>query len=74
MKVSVSLPDDLIADIDQHVEDRSQLIESLLQYWRREQEQQALVEASLALDELKGNWEEEWQQAAITDWEASGGL
>jgi metal-responsive CopG/Arc/MetJ family transcriptional regulator len=72
MKVSVSLSDDLIAYIDRHVENRSQLIESLLQRWRKQQEQQALVEASLALDELNLGWEEEWEQAAITDWEASG--
>jgi metal-responsive CopG/Arc/MetJ family transcriptional regulator len=72
MKVSVSLSDDLIAYLDRHVENRSQLIESLLQRWRREQEQQALVEASLALDELNVEGEEAWQQAAITDWEASG--
>jgi metal-responsive CopG/Arc/MetJ family transcriptional regulator len=72
MKVSVSLSDDLIAYLDRHVENRSQLIEFLLQRWRREQEQQALVEASLALDELNVEGEEAWQQATITDWEASG--
>lgn len=70
MKVSISLSDDLIAYIDHHVENRSQLIESLLQDWRKQQEQQKLVDAAIALDELE--WNEEWEQAAITDWEASG--
>lgn len=72
MKVSVSLSDDLIAYVDRHVENRSQLIELLLQNWRKQQEQKALVEASLALDELNLGSEEEWEQSAITDWEASG--
>lgn len=72
MEVSVSLSDDLISYIDQHAENRRQLIESLLQRWRKEQEQHALVEASLALNDLNREWEKEWQQAAITDWEASG--
>lgn len=70
MKVSISLSDDLVAYLDQKVENRSQLIESLLQRWRHQQEQQILVEAAIALDELE--WDEEWQQATITDWEASG--
>ncbi|GAP98105.1 hypothetical protein [Leptolyngbya sp. NIES-2104] len=70
MKVSISLSDDLVAYLDQKVENRSQLIEALLQRWRKQQEQQILVEAAIALDELE--WDEEWQQAAITDWEASG--
>ncbi|HTL88811.1 MAG TPA: ribbon-helix-helix domain-containing protein [Leptolyngbya sp.] len=72
MKVSVSLSDDLIAYIDRRVENRSQLIESVLQHWRKQQEQQTLVEAALALDGLDLGWNEEWEQAAITDWEASG--
>ncbi|MER3434047.1 MAG: hypothetical protein C4288_11610 [Leptolyngbya sp. ERB_1_1] len=72
MKISVSLSDDLLAYVDQHVENRSQLIELLLQRWRKQQEQQALVEAALALDDLDLEWSEEWEQAAITDWEASG--
>lgn len=70
MKVSISLSDDLVAYLDQKVENRSQLIESLLQRWRKQQEQRILVEAAIALDELE--WDEAWQQAAITDWEASG--
>ncbi|MBE9009009.1 hypothetical protein IQ250_02175 [Pseudanabaenaceae cyanobacterium LEGE 13415] len=70
MKVSISLSDDLIAYIDRHVENRSQLIEALLQSWRKQQEQQKLVDAALALDDLE--WNEEWEQAAITDLEISG--
>jgi hypothetical protein len=46
-----------------------------LQAWRKQQEQQAMVEACLLLDELideLADEEEAWQQAAITYWEASG--
>jgi metal-responsive CopG/Arc/MetJ family transcriptional regulator len=63
MKVSISLPDELVRYIDDRVENRSRLIELLLQAWRKQQEQQAMELA----DE-----DEAWQQAAITDWEASG--
>jgi metal-responsive CopG/Arc/MetJ family transcriptional regulator len=72
MKVSISLPNELVQYIDGRVGNRSQLIESLLQEWRKHQEQQAMVEACLALDELNVGWGEEWEQAAITDWEVSG--
>ena len=75
MKVSISLPDELVRYIDDRVENRSRLIEILLQAWRKQQEQQAMVEACLLLDELSdelADEEEAWQQAAITHWEASG--
>ena len=75
MKVSISLPDELVRYIDQRVENRSRLVEVLLQAWRKQQEQQAMVEACLLLDELSDELTDEdeaWQQAAITDWEASG--
>jgi antitoxin ParD1/3/4 len=75
MKVSISLPDELVRYIDDRVEHRSRLIELLLQAWRKQQEQQAMVGACLLLDELSDELAEEdraWQQAAITDWEASG--
>jgi metal-responsive CopG/Arc/MetJ family transcriptional regulator len=74
MKVSISLPDELVRYIDQRVENRSRLVELLLQAWRKQQEQQAMVGACLLLDELSDELtdEEAWQQAAITDWEASG--
>lgn len=75
MKVSISLPDELVRYIDDRVENRSRLIELLLLAWRKQQEQQAMVEACLLLDELSdelADEEEAWQQAAITDWEASG--
>ncbi|MEG4586213.1 hypothetical protein QUA54_13495 [Microcoleus sp. MOSTC5] len=61
--------------IDDRVENPSRLIELLLQAWRKQQEQQAMVEACLLLDELSDQLTEEdeaWQQAAITEWEASG--
>ena len=45
MKVSISLPDELVRYIDDRVENRSRLIEILLQAWRKQQEQQAMVEA-----------------------------
>lgn len=72
MKVSISLSDELVAYLDKRTKNRSQLIESLLQQWRKNQEQQAMVEACIVLDEMNIGWDEEWEQAAITDWEASG--
>jgi len=39
--------------------------------WRKQQEQKAMVEACLLLDQLNDE-DTEWQQAAIMDWEASG--
>lgn len=72
MKVSISLPDELVAYIDQQVDNRSQLIESLLQHWRKNQEDQAMVEACILLDELNLGWDEACEQAAITDWAVSG--
>ena len=54
------------------IENRSRLIEGLLQSWRKQQEKQAMVEACLLLDELSNDEEAAWQQAAIIDWEVSG--
>jgi Arc/MetJ-type ribon-helix-helix transcriptional regulator len=71
-KISISLPDDLLTYIDQKVENRSALIELLLQQWRREEEDEALAQACKLVDELGLGWDEEWQTLAITDWEASG--
>jgi Arc/MetJ-type ribon-helix-helix transcriptional regulator len=70
MKISISLPNDLVSYIDNLMENRSRLVEGLLQAWRKQQEQKAMVEACLLLDELSNQLygdEEEWQQAAITD-------
>jgi metal-responsive CopG/Arc/MetJ family transcriptional regulator len=75
VKISISLPDELVSYVDGHAKNRSRLVEGLLQAWRKQQEQQAMVEACLLLDELSDQLyenEEEWQQAAITDWEISG--
>ena len=72
MKVSISLPDELVHYVDDHVENRSRLIEGLLQAWRKQQENQAMVEACLLLDELSNDEDVAWQQAAIIDWEVSG--
>ncbi len=73
MKISISLPDTLVRYVDDRVKNRSRLVEELLQAWCKQQEQQAMVEACLLLDELSENDdEEEWQQAAIIDWEVSG--
>ncbi len=71
-KISISLPDDLLIYLDQKVENRSALIESLLQQWRQQKEDKALAQACLLVDELGLGWENEWQTMAITDWEASG--
>ena len=72
MKVSISLPDELVHYVDDHVENRSRLIEGLLQAWRKQQEKQAMVEACLLLDDLTNDKDAAWQQAAIIDWEVSG--
>jgi len=73
MKISISLPDTLVRYVDDRVKNRSRLVEELLQAWCKQQEQQAMVEACLLLDELSENDEDkEWQQAAIIDWEVSG--
>ena len=63
MKISISLPDDLVKYLDQQVENRSQLIQSLLQKWRKNQEDQEMVEACALLDELNLGWDEECEQA-----------
>ncbi|MBD2679284.1 MAG: ribbon-helix-helix domain-containing protein [Nostoc sp. ChiQUE01a] len=71
-KISISLPDELLTYIDQQVENRSALIENLLKQWRQEQEDAALAIACSLVDELELGWQSEWQNVAITDWEASG--
>lgn len=72
MKVSISLPDELVHYVDDRVENRSRLIEGLLQAWQKQQEKQAMVEACLLLDELTNDEDAAWQQAAVIDWEVSG--
>ncbi len=71
-KISISLPDDLLTFVDQKVENRSALVESLLHQWKQHQEDQALAEACALIDELGLGGDDAWQTAAITDWEASG--
>lgn len=71
-KISIYIPDELLIYIDQKVENRSALIELLLQQWRQQQEDEALAQACKLVDELSLGWDEEWQTLAITDWEASG--
>jgi Arc/MetJ-type ribon-helix-helix transcriptional regulator len=72
MKISVSLSQELVEYIDRSVDNRSKLIESLLLNWQKSQQRESMVSACLALDEQQLIEEEEWQQAAITDWEVSG--
>ena len=72
MKISISLPNELVQYIDERVNNRSQLIESLLSAWQKKQHQQAMLAACLILDEQISVEDQEWQQAAITDWEVSG--
>jgi len=72
MKVSISLPDELVSYLDAKVSNRSGLIESLLQQWRKQQQVEEMAQACLLLDDQNLGWDEECQQAAITDWEASG--
>jgi antitoxin ParD1/3/4 len=71
-KISISLPDELVQYVDDHVENRSALIENLLKRWQEYQENLALASACAAVDELNLGWDQEWQNAAISDWEASG--
>ena len=72
MKISISLPNELVQYIDERVDNRSQLIESLLSAWQKKQHQQAMLTACLILDEQTSVEDQEWQQAAIIDWEVSG--
>ncbi|MGB8701159.1 MAG: hypothetical protein WCD18_17235 [Thermosynechococcaceae cyanobacterium] len=71
-KISISLPNDLVHYVDRHVENRSALIESLLEQWKLQQEDRVLADACAAADELNLGWESEWQNAAFMDLEASG--
>lgn len=66
-KISISIPDELLTYIDQKVENRSALIELLLQQWRQQQEDEALAQACKLVDELGLGWDEEWQTLAIAD-------
>ncbi|HEY9300892.1 MAG TPA: hypothetical protein VIQ31_31910 [Phormidium sp.] len=69
--ISICLPEDLLTYINQKVQNPSALIESLLQQWRKQQENQALAEACKLVDELDLGWDEQWQTQAITDREVS---
>jgi metal-responsive CopG/Arc/MetJ family transcriptional regulator len=73
VKISISLPNELVRYVDERVVNRSQLIESLLSDWQKKQQQQAMLTACLILDEQTLIEDDaQWQQAAITDWEVSG--
>lgn len=71
-KVSISIPDDLLIYIDQKVDNRSALIETLARQWKMQQENQALAEACEWVDQLDLGWDESCQNSMITDWEVSG--
>ncbi|AFY94382.1 hypothetical protein [Chamaesiphon minutus] len=51
MKISISLPNELVRYIDERVDNRSQLIESLLWDWHKKQQQREILSACLVLDE-----------------------
>ncbi|NJL82389.1 MAG: hypothetical protein HC890_04465 [Chloroflexaceae bacterium] len=70
VKISVSLPEDLVNYLDRYVANPDGLIETVLEEWRHKQEDETLAEACAIADELEMGWEEEWQTAAIMDWEA----
>ena len=72
VKISISLPNELVRYVDDRVVNRSQLIESLLWAWHKKQQRQAMLWACLTLDAQTSVEDEQWQQAAITDWEVSG--
>jgi metal-responsive CopG/Arc/MetJ family transcriptional regulator len=71
-KISISLPNELVQYVDTHVENRSALIENLLEQWKLHQEDRVLAEACAAVDKLELGWDSEWQTLAITDMEVSG--
>ncbi len=71
-KISVSLPDQLLTYLDSRVDNRSQLIETLLKEWQQQQESEALAKACELVDQLDLGWNSEWQSQAATDWEVSG--
>jgi Arc/MetJ-type ribon-helix-helix transcriptional regulator len=71
-KISISLPAELVTYMDNKVENRSALIEVLLKEWQRRQEDEALAQACALVDELDLGWDNEWQNAGITDWAAFG--
>jgi metal-responsive CopG/Arc/MetJ family transcriptional regulator len=71
-KISISLPNELVQYVDTHVENRSALIENLLEQWKLHQEDMVLAEACAAVDELDLGWDSQWQALAISDMEASG--
>jgi Arc/MetJ-type ribon-helix-helix transcriptional regulator len=71
-KISVSLPDQLLTYLDNRVDNRSQLIETLLREWQQQQENEALANACELVDQLDLGWNSEWQSQAATDWEVSG--
>jgi metal-responsive CopG/Arc/MetJ family transcriptional regulator len=71
-KISISLPNELVQYVDTHVENRSALIENLLEQWKLHQEDMVLAEACAAVDELELGWDSQWQALAISDMEASG--
>jgi metal-responsive CopG/Arc/MetJ family transcriptional regulator len=71
-KISISLPNELVQYVDTHVENRSALIETLLEQWKLHQEDMALAEACAAIDELELGWDSQWQALAISDMEVSG--
>jgi metal-responsive CopG/Arc/MetJ family transcriptional regulator len=71
-KISISLPNELVQYVDTHVENRSALIENLLEQWKLHQEDMILAEACAAVDELELGWDSQWQALAMSDMEASG--
>jgi metal-responsive CopG/Arc/MetJ family transcriptional regulator len=65
-KISISLPNELVQYVDTHVENRSALIENLLEQWKLHQEDKVLADACAAVDELELGWDSEWPTLAIT--------
>jgi antitoxin ParD1/3/4 len=66
-KFSISLPDDLLNYIDQKVDNRSALIESLLKEWQEKQQNEALPAACAVVDELQLGWEREMTTQIIIE-------
>lgn len=68
-QISINLSDELLRYLEQKVDNPNMLIESLLQEWRKQEEDRELAQACKLVDEIELGWDEEWQQAAFTDWE-----
>ena len=67
-KSRMTISDDLVAYLDAQVDNRSHLIEGLLQQWRKNKQNQEMIQACLLSDELTAEEWQAWETAEITDY------